>query len=92
MAVIEMIMSLYTKEVVTSDRVLAAVQRFSHGEHPAPHVPENNEQALLLWVCHACEALRKRIEQETDRVSNGGDVSRKVMLNFSQYFSRYECI
>lgn len=76
MSVIEMIMLLYTKEVVTTDRVLAAVQRFSHGESPAPVVPENQEQALLLWVGHACEALRRREEQKTE-VSNGGDVSKR---------------
>lgn len=80
MSVIEMIMLLYTKEVVTPGRVLGAVQRFSQGENPVPLVPENHEQSMLLWVGHACEALKKRIEQETDRVSNGGDVSIKDNL------------
>lgn len=82
MSVIEMIMLLYTKEVVTSDRILAAVQRFSHGENAAPVVPENHEQSLLLWVGHACEALRNRIEQKTDGVSNGGGVSTKKNFYF----------
>lgn len=75
MSVIEMIMHLYTKEVVTRDRILAAVQRFNYGESPAPVLPDNCEQSLLVWVGHACEALKKRIEQETDSLSNGGDVS-----------------
>lgn len=95
MSVIEMIMLLYTKEVVTPDRVLAAVQRFSHGENPAPVVPENHEQSLLLWIGHACDALRKRIEQETDKVSNGGDVSTNIgsnTINISFLYNFYiEC-
>lgn len=77
MAVVEMIMQLYTREVVTADRVLAAVQRFSHGREPSPHTPENPEQSVLLWVSHACDALRKKIEQETEgigSVTNGGEV------------------
>lgn len=76
MAVIESIMTLYTKEVVTSDRVSAAVQRFNHGRCAPPLVPENPEQALLLWISHACEALKKRIEQELrGNVTNGGEVN-----------------
>ncbi|KAG5885276.1 hypothetical protein JTB14_005815 [Gonioctena quinquepunctata] len=83
MAVIEMIMQLYTKEVVTTDRILAAVQRFSHGRTPAPHVPENHEHGLLLWVSHACDALKKRIEQETDwGVTNGGEGDRLKVPEF----------
>lgn len=74
MAVIESIMVLYAKEVLSPDRVLAAVQRFNHG--PAPPMPENHEQGLLLWVCHACSALKKRIDQELQTEStNGGEVS-----------------
>lgn len=71
MAVIESIMVLYAKEVLSPDRVLAAVQRFNHG--PAPPMPENHEQGILLWVCHACNALKQRIEQElqTDSANRG---------------------
>ncbi|XP_023310472.1 patronin isoform X3 [Anoplophora glabripennis] len=76
MAVIEMIMQLYAREVVTADRALAAVQRFSHGRSPSPPTPEGPEQGVLLWVSHACDALRKKIEQETEgngAVTNGGE-------------------
>ncbi|XP_074040441.1 calmodulin-regulated spectrin-associated protein patronin isoform X3 [Leptinotarsa decemlineata] len=84
MAVIEMIMSLYTKEVVTPERILATVQRFNHGRAPTPSVPENHEQGLLLWVSHACDALRKRIEQETDDkgIMNGGEGDRLKVPDF----------
>lgn len=80
MAVIESIMVLYAKEVLTPDRVLAAVQRFNHG--PAPSMPENHEQGLLLWVCHACNALKKRIDQELQTDStNGGEVNKCFLVN-----------
>lgn len=90
MAVIESIMTLYAREVVTSDRVLAAVQRFNHGRQPAPPVPENHEKGLFMWLSHASDALKKRIEQETDNgVSNGGgsviflSCSHCIILNFN---------
>ncbi|CAH1117780.1 unnamed protein product [Phaedon cochleariae] len=75
MAVIEMIMLLYTREVVTSDRVRAAVQRFSHDRTAAAAASDDSEQGLLLsWVAHACQALRKRVERETEGggMTNGG--------------------
>lgn len=82
MAVVEMIMQLYVKEVVTAERVLAAVQRFSHGREASPRVPDGPEQGVLLWVSHACDALRKKIEQETEghgAVTNGGEVTEFSM-------------
>ncbi|XP_060518088.1 patronin isoform X3 [Cylas formicarius] len=75
MVVIESIMLLYAREVVTPDRVLAAVQRFSHGQGPPPPMPKNHEQGLLMWVEKACEALQQRLEQdrsESTALSNGG--------------------
>jgi calmodulin-regulated spectrin-associated protein len=73
MAVIESIMVLYAREVVSPDRVVAAVQRFNQGSQTTPSLPENPEQGLFVWMSHACDALRKRIEQETDSgVTNGG--------------------
>lgn len=65
--VIESMMVLYAKEVVTGDRVLAAIQRFNHLESITDvPIPQEHEQGLILWVNHACAALKKRIEQETD--------------------------
>lgn len=79
MAVIESIMILYAKEVLSPDRVVAAVQRFNHG--PPPTMPENHEQGILLWVCHACDALKQRIDQELQSDSaNKGEV-RKFAIN-----------
>ncbi|KAF5305035.1 hypothetical protein FQR65_LT18790 [Abscondita terminalis] len=82
MSVIEAFMVLYAKEVVTPDRVLAAVHRFSHGPTAISSVPENYEQGLLLWVSHACVALRKRIEQESESgmVVNGGGEGDRLQV------------
>lgn len=78
-------MTLYAKEVVTPDRVIAAVQRFNHGRSPAPPLTENYEQGLLLWISQACDALRKRIEQDLQSVSNGGgEVSIILLFRFKQ--------
>lgn len=79
MAVIESMMVLYAKEVVTADRVLAAVQRFNFsGSAPMSETgiiipPQDHEQGLLLWVSHACSALRKRVGQEIEQ-STGAEV------------------
>lgn len=77
MAVIESIMVLYAREVVSLDRVLAAVHRFSNGRQVAQSTPENHEHGLFLWMSHACGALKQRIEQELDggAVNGGGGVS-----------------
>lgn len=90
MAVIESTMTLYAKEVVTPDRVLAAIHRFYHGRTPSTTIqPENQEQGLLLWISHACEALKKRIEQELHtHVSNGGGEVMKAKLYNGIYFKK----
>ncbi|KAK9712450.1 Spectrin-binding region of Ca2+-Calmodulin [Popillia japonica] len=78
MAVIESIMTLYAREVVTPDRVMAITQRFSHTDKSiAPSMPESHEQGLLMWISHTCEALQKKIEQKLESgVSNGGEGDR----------------
>ncbi|XP_050505727.1 patronin isoform X1 [Diabrotica virgifera virgifera] len=83
MAVIEMIMNLYTKEVVSADRVLSAIYRFNHGKGPAPNIPDNVVDQLLQWVTHACDAMRMRIEEEIGEEQNGGDGDRLKVPEFS---------
>lgn len=56
-------MELYTNEVVTPDRVVAAVQRFTHGGI-SPPMPAATEEGLLLWVNQAQSALMRRIALE----------------------------
>ncbi|CAG9771821.1 unnamed protein product [Ceutorhynchus assimilis] len=85
MAVIESIMLLYAKEVVTSDRVVAAVQRFNHGRASSPKASSSHEQGALLWIQHACDALKERIEQDSGvTVENGGEGDRLKPPDFPQ--------
>ncbi|XP_067007915.2 patronin [Anabrus simplex] len=84
MAVIEAMMVLYAKEVVTPDRVVAAIQRFSHSLTPSPvdTLPADHEEALVLWVNRACAALKQRIEQELDHADGKGDGDRQRAPDF----------
>ncbi|XP_045470895.1 patronin isoform X5 [Harmonia axyridis] len=78
MAVIESVMTLYAKEVVTPDRVLGAVQRFCHERNTPSATPENYEQGLVMWISHACEALKRKIEQDLGSgATNGGDIQEE---------------
>lgn len=67
MAVIEAMMVLYAKEVVTPDRVIAAIQRFSHDRDAGEmKLPTDHEEGLILWMRHATLALQRRIHQELE--------------------------
>lgn len=73
MAVIEAMMVLYAKEVVTPDGAVAAVQRFTQSLRPEP-LPLDHEDAMLLWINKACSALKKKIEQELVTLEEQGGV------------------
>lgn len=72
MAVIEATMVLYAKEVVTPDRVVAAIHRFTHGS-TMPDLPQDFEDGLLLWVNNAQRALTKRIRLEMEKEGRDGE-------------------
>lgn len=62
MHIMEAVMMLYAKEVVTPNRVMAAIQRLNHVPHRTTIImPEDNEKAILLWVNRTVEALKHRI-------------------------------
>ncbi|XP_072937138.1 patronin isoform X3 [Epargyreus clarus] len=68
MIVIEALMVLYAREVVTLDRVSAAAQRFGTGQ-PLPvgsSIP--HEDGLLCWINAACAALNKAEENPSSHV------------------------
>ncbi|XP_026314535.1 patronin-like isoform X4 [Hyposmocoma kahamanoa] len=68
MAVMEAIMVLYAREVVTLDRVSAAAQRFGTSQ-PLPvgsSIP--HEDGLLCWINAACTALNKAEEDQSQHV------------------------
>ena len=83
MAVIEAIMVLYAKEVVTPDRVVAAIQRFSHSRGVSSEpLPADHEECLVLWVNKACSAMKQRVEQELQQGDGrGGEVTGQVALS-----------
>ncbi|XP_015430817.1 PREDICTED: patronin isoform X4 [Dufourea novaeangliae] len=62
MAVIEGLMVLYAKEVVTGDRVVSAIRRFD--PQADVDVPTDHEKGLLLWISHASRALITKIQTE----------------------------
>ncbi|XP_043510324.1 patronin isoform X11 [Frieseomelitta varia] len=64
MAVIEGLMVLYAKEVVTGDRVVSAIRRFD--PQAEVDVPADHEKGLLLWISHASHALIAKIQTEED--------------------------
>lgn len=69
MAVIEALMVLYAREVVTPDRVAAAAQRFGAGAPPLSNTPgAPHEDGLLCWINAACAALNKAEEDTSSHV------------------------
>ncbi|CAG9134719.1 unnamed protein product [Plutella xylostella] len=59
MTVIESLMSLYAREVVTLDRVAAAAQRFGAYQPPAPGSGVPHEDGLVCWVNAAAGKLNE---------------------------------
>ncbi|XP_026298055.1 patronin isoform X18 [Apis mellifera] len=80
MAVIEGLMVLYAKEVVTGDRVVSAIRRFD--PQAEVEVPGDHEKGLLLWISHASHALIAKIQAE----EGGGDKTRLPELPAAKDF------
>lgn len=80
MAVIEGLMVLYAKEVVTGDRVVSAICRFDPQANV--EVPSDHEKGLLLWISHASHALIAKIQTE----EGAGDKTRLPELPAAKDF------
>ncbi|CAL7945730.1 unnamed protein product [Xylocopa violacea] len=80
MAVIEGLMILYAKEVVTGDRVVSAIRRFD--PQAEVDVPSDHEKGLLLWISHASHALIAKIQAE----EGAGDKTRLPELPAAKDF------
>merc|ERR1712020_198497 len=61
MAVIEALMTLYIRELVDPARVNTAIKRFNKSS--TSDVPQEPEDAILVWVNESSQSLRKRIEE-----------------------------
>ncbi|KAM3958063.1 LOW QUALITY PROTEIN: calmodulin-regulated spectrin-associated protein patronin [Aphomia sociella] len=68
MAVIEALMVLYAREVVTLDRVSAAAQRFGTSQPLPTGSNIRHEDGLLCWINAACAALNKAEEEPKSHV------------------------
>ena len=73
MAVIEALMSLFIKELVTADRVVTTIKRFEHLKSTSDSTkdvdndilnPSDQGEALLLWVTRSGDLLKDRILEE----------------------------
>ncbi|XP_031843931.1 calmodulin-regulated spectrin-associated protein patronin isoform X13 [Nomia melanderi] len=80
MAVIEGLMVLYAKEVVTGDRLVSAIRRFD--PQAEVEVPADHEKGLLLWISHASHALIAKIQTE----EGAGDKTRLPELPAAKDF------
>ncbi|XP_045535124.1 patronin [Papilio machaon] len=65
MCVMEALMVLYAREVVTGDRVAAAVQRFGFSQQSAI---TGHEDGLLTWINAACAALNNAEDESSSKV------------------------
>lgn len=63
LAVIEAMMALYIREVVVAERAVSVLQRVSGGEQPE-RTPQDQEEALVLWINHIAQALQERVHQQ----------------------------
>ena len=73
MAVIEALMSLFIKELVTADRVVSTIKRFENLKSISDSTkdidndipkPSDQGEALLLWVTRSGNVLKQRIISE----------------------------
>lgn len=53
-------MALYIREVVVAERAVAVLQRVGGGSVPE-RPPQDQEEALVLWVSCITQALQERI-------------------------------
>ena len=61
LAVIEAMMALYIREVVVAERVAQVLHRVNTGDKEPS--PQDQEEALVLWINHITQALQQRINQ-----------------------------
>lgn len=56
-------MALYIREVVVAERAVSVLQRVSGGAGP-DRTPQDQEEALVLWINQITQALQERIHQQ----------------------------
>ncbi|KAK7069879.1 hypothetical protein SK128_011064, partial [Halocaridina rubra] len=66
LAVIEAMMALYIREVVVAERAVVVLQRVSGSSKEPERTPQDQEEALVLWINHITQALQERIHQHVN--------------------------
>lgn len=56
-------MALYIREVVVAERAVVVLQRVGGGV-PPERTPQDQEEALVLWISYVTQALQERIHQQ----------------------------
>lgn len=80
MSVIEALMVLYAKEVASSERISAAINRITGGILSKDS--QHHEAALLCWLRHVCAALKRRIDHDIENGAADENVcSRSFFLS-----------
>lgn len=54
-------MALYIREVVVAERAVAVLQRVGGPQAGVDRTPQDQEEALVLWISHIVQALQERI-------------------------------
>jgi hypothetical protein len=84
MAVIEALMTLFIKELVTADRVVTTIKRFENLKSDSTKdidndIPKPSDQgeALLFWITRSGDLLKERIIEE---LGESGEVAQVMYL------------
>ena len=86
MAVIEALMTLFIKELVTADRVVTTIKRFENLKSASDSTkdinndipkPSDQGEALLFWVTRSGDLLKERIIEE---LGDSGEVAQVIFL------------
>ncbi|XP_035706191.1 patronin isoform X5 [Folsomia candida] len=76
MIIIEAMMVLQVKEIISNDRIVNTVQRYGPAVHPqgvwlgAGEMPSDTEEALLLWINRAVLAIKEYIQNNNAHEHN----------------------
>merc|ERR1719187_1954092 len=58
-------MALYIREVVVAERVVAVLERVAASQDAQDKAPQDQEEALVLWINHITQALAQRLHAHT---------------------------
>lgn len=61
MAVIDALMTAHVRQVVSVDKVVAAVGKYAHVDEK--ETPVDSEDSLLFWINKICSAVRDNLEK-----------------------------